>query len=273
MKRVIPGFFMMGVMIFAFSSNTKSFSEPPMPKLDVNKMVLDVIKVIEDRDFDLYCRLFGKEKTEKQKSRFNDDLAGLDAKPYRKPYNLDKLRLFPEIGELPEWVTDASFEFHYLESNKRVELEARFILKDNTWIIEDIYPDIYYQSPRKLNEKKMESLSRNTSPAPPEGEKTLDAGLNEIVQRLVSDFKEKNWDSIKEYSWYRWYDKISILKKAGKEYGELMSQFPSIGPIPAPAIEVRTDLKGTLEGKEMRIYVVFKWEDNTLEINYIEVKY
>jgi hypothetical protein len=50
-------------------------------------------------------------------------------------------------------------------------------------------------------------------------------------------------------------------------------RIPSIGPIPAPAKMVRVDLKGTLEGKEVSMKVRFDWEDNTLEISYIEVKY
>jgi hypothetical protein len=73
MKKMTLMIIMIGIMILTFPLNAESNSESTKSKLDVNEMVLGVIKVIEDRDFDLYCRLFGKENTEKEKSEFNDD--------------------------------------------------------------------------------------------------------------------------------------------------------------------------------------------------------
>lgn len=259
-------------LAFAYPSNAKSFSEPPMPKLNCNKMVSDFIKAIKEQDFESYCRLLGKESTEYRKSKFKREVDGLEGEG-SLPYILDKLNLFPEIGELPEWTTVAIFEFDYLEGNKRNILKASFELKDNTWIIEQIRPNLGVFMPDELDEKKIKRMSGRLSPPPLEGEKTLDAGLTEIMKKFVSDFSEKNWDSIKNYTMYKYTNLMEALKKEGKEFGEVLSQFPSIGPIPAPAYGVEVLLKGKAESKEVKIDIRFKWEDNTLGIPYIKIKY
>lgn len=272
MRKMTLIFIMMGVMIFTVPPNAKVYSDPPKPKLDCNKMVSELIKAIEDRDFKKICLLRGKEYTEKKENWFNEEVDDLYEEWGGQASFIEKLHLFPEIGELPEWVTWANFLFMYIEGNKRIELNAAFALKNDNWIIDQYYDldlssdDLSENYKRRISEGKI-------SPSPAEGEKTLDAGLNEIIQRLALDHVEKNWDSIIEYTQYNEYS-ISRLKTKGQKFGELLSQFPSIGPIPAPAIEVEVDLKGTLEGKKIDITVDFEWEENnTLRIDYIGVEY
>lgn len=271
MKKMTLIFIMILVMILTFPSNAKSYSEPPKPKLDINKMVLDLIKAIENRDYELYRSLFVYPEKE---SRFNELLDEREAEGYQD-YSPDKLRIFPKIGELPEWITFAIFEFHFIEDDNKVELSAFFILKDNTWLIRNIEPDIFTEEPDKLSKSVIKKISRgHISPPPPDGERTLDAGLNEIMQKFVSDFTEKNWESIKEYTpQFKNPYKLSFLKKKEKKFGELLSQFPLIGPIPAPAMKVRVSLKGTLEGKEIDMKVSFEWEENALRIYVLNVNY
>lgn len=271
MRKMTLIFIMMGVITFTVPSNIMSCSEPPKPKLDCNKMVSELIKAVEDQDFKKICLLRGKEYTEKKENWFNEEVDELYEKWGGQASFIEKLHLIPEIGELPEWVTWANFEFQYIEGNNRIELNAAFVLKNDNWIIDQYYDldlssdDLSEKDKRRISEGKI-------SPSPAEGEKTLDVGLNEIIQRLVSDYREKNWDSITKYTRYNKHN-ISRLKKKGEKFGELLSQFPLIGPIPAPAIWVGVDLKGTLEGKKIDIGIKFEWEENKLIIEYIGVEY
>lgn len=263
MKKMTLIFIMIWALTFTFPSKAKSFSEPPKPKLDCNQMVSELIKAIEDRDYKKICILIGEECTEKNEKIFNNWVFELSYDESLVNY-LDRLRLFPEIGELPEWITYAEFQIRYLEGNREIELELEFVLKNDTWIIDD-YARL--ASRRTLDEDKIKFRSDKISPPPPEGERTLDAGLTEIVKKFVSDFKEKNWESIKQLSpiyasSYNW----SKLKKKGEKFGELLSQFPSIGTIPAPAYTVDVRLDGRVEGSEVNISVDFKWVDQTLNI-------
>ena len=186
---------------------------------------------------------------------------------------LEKFDLFPEIGELPEWLTEVRFRFQYIEGSYTIELEPEFDLEENTWIIESIDLGL---SQGKLDWIDKRSISRGEiSPSPPEGKKILDVGLNEIIKKFISDFNEKDWDSIKQYTpMFKDPEKMSELKKKGKKYGELLSQFPTIGPIPAPAVCVFVELEGELEDERIGIEVEFEWEENnTLIIDVISVNY
>lgn len=271
MRKMTLIFIMIWVMTFTFPSDANSCSEPLKPKLDCKKIVSELIKAIEDRDFKKICLLRDKEYTEKEENRFNEEVDELYEKWGGQASFIEKLHLFPEIGELPEWVTWANFEFQYIEDNRKIELNPAFALKNDNWIIDQYFDldlssdDLSENYNRRISEGKI-------SPSPAEGERTLDAGLNEIIQRLVLDLVEKNWDSIIEYTAYNKY-RISRLKKKEKKFRELLSQFPSIGPIPAPAVMVDVDLVGTLEGKKINIDVTFEWEENTLRIDYIGVEY
>lgn len=270
MKKMTLIFIMIWVMTLTFPSNAKSFSEPPKPKLDCHKMVSEMIKAIEARDIKKICPLIGREYTEDAENSLNKRIDVLYA---RWPSFVEELHLFPEIGELPEWITEVRFGFEYIEGNYRIELRPQFELENDTWIIETIDLGLHW---RRLEWTDRRIMSRGEiSPPPPEGKKTLDVGLNEIIQKFVSDFTEKNWESIKQYTpIFKDPNRMSELKKKGKEFGELLSQFPSIGPIPAPAIDVMVRLEGTLEGEGVGIEVRFEWkENNTLIIDAMSVKY
>lgn len=269
MRKMILIFIMMGVMTFTFPLNVKSYSESSKPKLDCHKMVSKLIKAIEARDIKTICSLAGSEYPENAEhlNKRIDDLYT------RWPSFVEELYLFPEIGELPEWLTFIRFGFVYIKDNYEIRLRPEFNLKDDAWIITDI--DLGFNK-SKLKWTARRSISRSEiSPPPPEGKKTLDAGLNDIMKKLVSDFKEKNWDSIKQYApIFNDPKRMSELKTKGKKFGELLSQFPTIGPIPAPAMSVRVRMKGKLGGESVRVEVRFRWkENNTLIIDAITVAY
>jgi len=270
MKKISLIFIIIWAMTFPFSSSEKSYSQPLKPKLDCNKMVSELIKAIEDRDIKKICPLIGREYDEYEENSLNERI---DVLYTRWPSFVEELHLFPEIGELPEWITEVRFEFEYIEGNYRLELRPKFELEDDTWIMEAIDLDLHWH---RLEWTDRRSMSRGEiSFPPPEGKKTLDAGLNEIMKKFVSDFTQKNWDSIKQYApVFKDPKRMSELEKMGKEFGELLSQFPSIGPIPAPAVRVIVELEGTAEGKDIDIEVEFEWEENnTLVIDAISVEY
>jgi len=270
MKRIILSFIMIGVMTFTYPSNAKSYSDPPKAKLDCHKMVSELIKAIEARDIKKICSLIGREYDEGAENSLNKRIDDLYI---RWPSFVEELNLFPEIGELPEWLTFVRFGFEYIEGNYTINLSPEFDLEDDTWIIETL--DLGFKK-SSLEWTGRRSISRGEiSPPPPEGKKTLDVGLNEIMKKFVSDFKEENWDSITQYApIFKDPKRMSELKKKEKKFGELLSQFPTIGSIPAPATDVRVRMKGRLEGESVRVEVRFRWEENnTLMINAITVAY
>jgi len=66
---------------------------------------------------------------------------------------------------------------------------------------------------------------------------------------------------------------IFILLNDDREKAlKLLSQFPSIGPIPAPAKSVCLGLKGTLDGKEAEVEIGFQWPNNKLKIAFVNFK-
>jgi len=176
------------------------------------------------------------------------------------PLLLENLRLFPKIGEIPDWIEYAEFEYSYIKDNMEIQVTAHFSLKDNNWIIKEFQPDDY-----SLDEEEMKKKSTYISLPPPEGKRKLDVGLNDIIKKFLSDLKEENLASIKKYTLYHKYD-YSDFKKKGRMFEELLSQFPSIGPIPVPAYKFKVFLKGKAKNEKVIMNVEFRWRDNELRI-------
>ncbi len=264
MRKINLFFIVMGMIICVFPSSGKQNDDQPVIEPDFKEMLLQAKKGFEERDFHTLGLLMGRTPSEEEKSGMNKYLDDLEAKG-ELVFQLGQFALFPEIKELPEWVTEAKFKFEYLNDSREIDLGAEFILKDNSWFIKDI--DLTNMG--ELDDEEEKEWASTSSPLPAGGEETVDAGLTELVKKFASDFKEKNWDSIKKYSPYNDYYEISKLKKKEANFGELLSQFPYIGPIPAPARQVEVYLKGTLEGKEQTIEVYFQWRDKALKIQEI----
>ena len=265
MKRISFLCFMMGIIIYMFPAFGGQSDEHPGIKPDFKKMMLQTVKAYEERDFHALGVLMGREPSEEEKSGISNYLDGLEAKGELDFY-LSQLSLFPEIKELPEWMTEAKFDVEYLNDNREVHLGAEFVLEDDSWLIKDI--DLTEMG--KLSDEEKMEWAGSSSPLPPEGKKTIEAGLTELIKKFASDFKEKNWESIMEYAPYDRYT-ISKLKKKGGDFGDLLSQFPYIGSIPAPARRVEIKFKGTLEGEKNAVEVEFRWKDKKLRIKSIDV--
>lgn len=261
MKKLSLICIMAWIIIFVLPSYAETKDDQKRPRLDCNKMVLDMIKSIEDRDFELYCRLFGREYSEERKIKFYKSFEKERAKEYF-PFLLDNLRLFPKIEEIPEWTTCAKFYYEYVRGNMEIQTTALFVLKDDTWICIEFEPESY-----PLDEGKKTRVSRYISSPPAQGERTLDVGLNDIINKFLSDLEEDNLASIKQYTPYSYSD---LKKKKSRRFRELLSQFPSIGPIPAPAKKFGVLLRGTSESRRVIIDVEFIWVYNSLRLFKVE---
>ena len=163
------------------------------------------------------------------------------------------------------------FDCDYFEEDELIELEAKFVLGDGIWIIEDSEAN-----EREIqDEERKRRLKSNMSPAPPEGQKTLDAGFDELVWKLIAEVKKKSWDGAKQTGVHpsdcglHTSDPPEIREKVLR----LLPQFPSIGTIPAPATRVNLDITGILEDKETQVEVGFHWPDKKLKILYVTVKH
>ena len=247
------GIFLMGcALILAFSFHSISDEKHSPPKLDCQEMALAYVKAFENLDYRSLAQLMGMEYSEEEESQFKQQFENPEMKAQLDSI-LEIMRLFPKIGEIPDWVTEVSLEYEYVEGNNLIEMHGEFVLSGDGWIIQDLEP----RGGENLDE-----------PAPSEGNKTFDAGLNELIAKLFSSVEEKSWDGVEETGAHP--DDCGLHPSDPPEEREralkLLSQFPSIGPIPAPAKMFSLGLKGTLDSNEAGIEIVFRWVDNKLEI-------
>ncbi|MDH4220928.1 MAG: hypothetical protein OEY18_02475 [Candidatus Aminicenantes bacterium] len=237
------------------------------PKLDCQKMVLAYVKAFETLDYRTLANLMGKEYSQKDESEFKKQLDNPEAKEQLAPY-LEMIRLFPKIGEIPDWVTEVALEYEYIEGDYLIEMHGEFVFTGDNWIIQDLEP----RGGESLDEEKKKEYASEISPASSEGKKTLDTGLNELITKLISAVKEESWDGVKETGAHP--ADCGLHPSAPPEEREkvlkLLSQFPSIGPIPAPAKTLSLGLKGIVDNKEAEVEIEFHWPDNKLEILYVD---
>jgi len=239
------------------------------PELDCQKMVLEYVKAIENFDYRTLARLTGQQYSEELESEAKKELESPEAKEQFAPL-LEMLRLFPKIGEIPDWVTNVEIEYEYIENHNLIEMEAKFAFTEDTWIIEDLEP----RGDNTLDEEEKKKYATKLSPAPPVGQKTVDAGLNELVAKLISAIKQKSWDDAEETGVHP--DSCGLHPsdppEERKKALERLSQLPSIGVIPAPATRVQLILKGTIDSEEAEVEIEFHWPDDKLEILYVDFK-
>lgn len=269
MRNKIGIFLAVGLMTIVISLHPWPCEGQSRPKLDCQKMVLECVKAYENFDIRTLARLTGQQYSEELESEAKNELESPEAKEQLAPL-LEMLRLFPKIGEIPDWVTEVEVEYEYLKSDILNEMKGKFVFTEDNWIVEDLEP----RGGENLDEEEKKKHAAKLSPAPPVGQKTVDAGLNELVAKLVSAIKEKSWDHAKETGIHP--DSCGLHPSDPPEEREMalerLSQLPSIGAIPAPATRVQLILKGTINSEEAEVEIEFHWPDNKLEILYVDFK-
>jgi hypothetical protein len=239
------------------------------PKLDCQKMALDYAKAIENLDYRTIVRLRGEPYSKEAESEAKEQAKSPEFKKLIAPL-IEALSLFPKVGEIPDWVTEVKAEYEYIKGNDLIEMHGEFVFRDGNWVIQDLEP----RGGESLDEEKKAQYAGELSPAPPEGQKTIDAGLNEPIAKLISAVQQKSWDGVKETGVHPGDCGLHPSDPPAKRESvlKLLSQFPSIGPIPAPAKSLRLGLAGTLNGKEAEVDIGFQWPNNQLKIAFVNFK-
>lgn len=254
MKKVICVLF--GFFTVMAVSNIAVAGQKP-PKLECRKMALQMAKALEERDIRTLVELSDEEALSEEAEQFKQQLDVMDEQGILAPM-LERMRNFPEIGDIPDWVTHVTIEYRYVDGEQQIEFESEFILKDSAWKVNEFVPDV-----RGDFESEKEWILENSLPAPPEGQKTIDAGFNEVINRVVTAIKEENDETLSELTPLR----IHEIQGEKEKYIQLLSQFPTIGPIPSPLLEF--DM--TLEGEDTEITVKFECPEKKLKIVKFEV--
>jgi len=249
MKKVICvlfGFF----MVMAVSNIAVAGQKPP--KLECRKMALQMAKAFDKRDISILQELSGQEASDEEAEQFKQEMDAMDEQGVLAPM-IERMRNFPEIGEIPDWVTHVTIEYRYVDGERQIEFESEFIFKDGAWKV-----DLFSPNESGDFESEKDWILKNSIPAPPEGQTTIDAGFNEVINRIVSAIKEEDDETLSELTPLR----IHEIQGEKEKYIQLLSQFPTVGPIPAPLLEFEI----TLEGEDAEITVDFECPENKLKI-------
>jgi hypothetical protein len=91
----------------------------------------------------------------------------------------------------------------------------------------------------------------------------IDAGFNEFITKVLAAIKEGDDGTLSDLTPLH----ISEIQGDKEKYIQLLSQFPKIGPVPAPLIEF--DIK--LESEDSELSVKFECPENKLKIVQLDV--
>lgn len=256
MKKAICVLFVF-FMFLAVSAIAVAGQKPP--KLECKKLALKVAKAYDERDIRALGELSGhdQEISDDEAEQLKQQLDAADELGELAPM-LERMRNFPEIGDIPDWVTHVTIEYTYVDGERQIEFDSGFILNDGAWKVDQFAPD-----DRGDFESDKDWILKNSLPAPPEGKKTIDAGFNEFIRKVVTAIKEEDDETLSELTHLR----VQEIQGEKVKYIQLMSQFPTIGPIPSPLLEF--DMK--LEGEDTAITVWFRCPENKLHIVKLEV--
>jgi hypothetical protein len=232
------------------------------PKLECRKIALKMVKALEERDFRTLQELTlqeltAQELTDEAVEQAKQEFDTMEEQGILAPI-LESLRNFPEIGEIPDWVTHVTIEYRHVVGDRQIELESEFVLKDGAWKAGD-----FDRKDRGDFENEKEWILENSLPAPPDNRNIIDAGFNEVIGRVITAIKEEDDETLSELTPLH----ASEIQAEKEKYIQLLSQFPTIGPIPAPLLEF--DMK--LEGEDTEITVDFECPENKLKIVKLEV--
>jgi hypothetical protein len=262
-----------GVMAAVISMPASPCEGQSRPKLDCQKMALDYAQALENLDYQTVVRLTGQQFSKEDEAQAKEMQKSPEAKAQLKAQLapvLEAIRTFPKIEEIPDWVTEVKVEYQYIQGNELIEMHGEFVFKEGNWIIQDLEP----RGGETLNEQTKAQYAGEISPAPPEGQKTLDAGFGGLITKLISAVQQKSWNGVSETGAFP--GDVGLNSSDPPERREkvlkLLPQFPSIGSIPAPAKSFRLGLTGSLSGKESEAEIGFQWPGNTLKIAFVNFK-
>ena len=227
------------------------------PKLECKQIALKMAKAFEERDVKTLSELSGQEASEEEIEQFKQQINAMDEQGMLAPI-IERMRNYPEIGEIPDWADHVTIEYKYVDGDRQVEFESEFILKDGVWLVGQFAPD-----DRGDFESEKDWILENSLPAPSAGQKTIDAGFNEVINRVLTAIKEGDDGTLSELTPLR----VNEIQGDKETYIQLLSQFPKIGPVPAPLIEF--DIK--LESEDSELTVKFECPENMLKIVELEV--
>lgn len=244
------------------------------PELDCNEMVAEAITALESRDFEAFCRLRGEEPSEGDAAEFAASLACFEEAGELAPM-LERLRLFPEIGKIPAWVDEVELEIQFLDGENRIKMEVEFEFEDGSWTLDDLEAI----DRGELDEGDQQHYATRLSPAPSPGEKTAEAGVTELLKKFASALEKQDLAALRECAedleeapdeeLLKLVDSLH-MQAAGHLFE--MLQYPSIGPIPAPAMEVEIRLEGELDGGEALSEVELEWRNGKIVIDDLDLK-
>jgi hypothetical protein len=236
------------------------------PKLDCQGLALDYAKALENVDYKAIVRLRGQPYSEKQESEAKQQLANPEVKKLFASI-IEMIRLFPKIGEIPDWVTEVKTEYQYVQNNDVIEMHGEFVLREADWIIQDLEP----RGGETLTEETKAQYAAELSPSPLEGEKSIDAGFGALIAKLIAAVQQKSWNGVMETGAHPGDCGLdsSDPPEEREKVLKFLSQLPSVGPIPAPARSFRLGLKGTLDARETEIEIGFKWLNNDLKLSFV----
>ena len=245
------------VFFMVFTVSSIAAAGQKAPKLECKKIALKMAKAFEERDVKTLSELSGEEASDEEIEQFKQQLDAMDEQGMLAPM-LERMRNFPEIGEIPGWADHVTIEYKYVDGDRQIEFESEFILKDDSWQLNQFAPD-----DRGDFEGEKEWILENSLPAPPDDRKIIDAGFNEAIRRVITAIKEEDDETLSDLTPLH----ISEIKGEKEKYIKLLSQFPKIGPIPAPLMEF--DIK--LESEDTELTVKFECPENKLKIVELEV--
>ena len=239
------------------------------PKLDCQKMALDYAKALESFDYQTAVRLKGQPYSKEEESEMKKLQKDPEAKKIFAAL-VEIIRLFPKIGEIPDWVTEVKTEYQHIQGNDLIEMHGDFVFKENNWIIQELEP----RGGETLTEETKAQYAGDLSPAPPEGQKIIDAGFGALITKLIAAVQQKSSNGVSETGAFPGDVGLNSSDPPAKREKvlKMLSQFPSIGPIPAPAKSFRLGLTGSLSGKDSEAEIGFQWPKNQLKIAFVNFK-
>jgi len=264
---LLGGAVMLAVAVFSLPAVLGEGQE--RPKLDCQKMALDYAQALESLDVRTLFLLKGVPYSREAEAAAKKELGSPEARKLLAPI-IGMIRLFPKINAFPDWVTEVNVEYKYIEGNELIEMQGDFVLSGDRWLIQELEP----RESETLDEAKRAEYARELSPAPPEGQKTLEARFDFLVAVLNSAVQQKSWNAVKATGALPGDCGLHSSDPPAKREKilKMLSQFPSIGAIPAPAKSFRLALKGTLDGQDSLAEIGFHWPGNQLRIEFVQFK-
>jgi hypothetical protein len=248
--------------------------EQARPKLDCRKLALEYATAFENLDFKTVARLEGRPWSEEDESRAKAELKEILSLPDGKAklawamegeHGITLLRLFPAIAGIPDWATEVVVDYDYIRGNELVRMHGSFEVKEGQWIVVSLRPE----EREALDEAKRATFASESSPAPPPGQEALDVGpdIAALIATLTSAVQKKDWDAAEATGAHP--DSCGLHPQDPPEEREValkrLAEFPSIGPIPAPARSFRLRLAGAPD-REV-IAVDFHWPGKALRLS------